>query len=154
MFVLAAVDSFGYKVLFLLHIVAIVVAFAPAFVNPVLTARLKGEGSSLTQHPRIAAIIARNSQQVYGPALALAGLFGIGMVLSSDSVYEFSQAWVSIAFLLWIALLALVFAGIVPAERQIAAGEVAAEKKVAMFGGIAHLLFVLMVIDMIWKPFL
>ncbi len=152
MLLLASVDSFSYKLLFLLHIVAIVVAFAPAFVNPSINGRLRGEGSSLAQHPRVAAIMARNTQLIHGPALALAGLFGIGMIFSSDKTYKFSQAWVSIAFVLWIALLGVVFAALNPAEKRVGDGDEAALKRVNMFGGIVHLLFLLMVIDMIWKP--
>ncbi len=152
MFVIASVDSFSYKLLFLLHILSIVVAFSPAFVNPVLNARLKSQQSSLGQFPKIAGVLARNTQQIYGPALVLAGLFGIGLIGSSSSAYEFSQAWVSIAFVLWIALVAVVFAFIGPAERKVAEGDASAEKLASMFGGIAHLLFILMLIDMIWKP--
>ena len=32
--VIAAIGSFGYKVMFFLHILSVIVAFAPAFVNP------------------------------------------------------------------------------------------------------------------------
>jgi uncharacterized membrane protein len=147
----ASIDSFSYKFLLLLHILSILVAFSPAFVNPLLSARLKKDGSSLLEHPKISGIIAKNSQTVYGPALALAGVFGIGMIFSSDKLYEFSQAWVSLAFVLWIAILGLVFGAIIPAEKKVAAGDASEEKHVAMFGGIAHLLLLLIVIDMIWK---
>lgn len=156
MLALVPVDTFAYKLLFLLHIVAIVVAFAPGFVNPSINGRLKGEGSSLAKHPRVAAIMARNTQLIYGPALVLAGLFGIGLVFSSKShgtmIFEFSQAWVSIAFVLWIAMLGVVFGALQPAEKKVGEGDEAAAKRVNMFGGIVQLLFLLMLIDMIWKP--
>jgi len=150
--VLAAVDSFGYRLLFLLHIVAIVVGFAPAFVNPVINARLKRTQSTLADHQDVAGIMATNSRQVYGPALALAGVFGLGMIGLSNKVYTFSQAWVSIALVLWFILLGVVFALLVPAEHRVGTGDRAADAKVTMFGGIVHVVFLLLVIDMIWKP--
>lgn len=150
--VLATVDSFGYKLLFLLHIVAIVVGFAPAFVNPVINARLKRSQRTLADHRDVAQVMATNSQQVYGPALVLAGVFGLGMIGLSDKTYEFSQSWVAIALVLWFVLLGVVFALLVPAERGVGSGDRAAEAKVTMFGGMVHLVFLLLVIDMIWKP--
>jgi hypothetical protein len=156
MLALVPVNTFAYKLLLFLHILSIVVAFAPAFVNPLLDSRLKAEGSSLADHPRISYILAHNGERVYGPALVLSGLFGIGMIFSSKThgvqIFEFSQAWVSIAFVLWILLLGVVFAGIIPAEKKVADGRVEEAKHVAMYGGIAHLLFFFMLIDMIWKP--
>ena len=156
MLALEPVNTFAFKLMLFLHILAVVVAFAPAFVNPLLDSRLKAEGSSLADHPRISYILAHNGERVYGPALVLAGLFGLGMVFMSKThgvqIYEFSQAWISIAFVLWIGLVGVVFAGIIPAEMKVADGQAEQAKKVAMFGGIAHLLFFLMLIDMIWKP--
>ena len=39
-----------------------------------------------------------------------------------------------------------------PAEKKVAAGDASALKLTNMAGGIIHLLFLLQVIDMIWKP--
>jgi uncharacterized membrane protein len=144
-------DDFLYQLVYLLHIAAIVTAFAAAIVNPRLggLAKRSDEGTART----INRFIADGSTKVHFPALAAVGLFGILMVLLSDEVYEFSQAWISIAFVLWFAMLGLIWFVLVPAERRLgAAPSDADEKKVAMFGGIIHLLFLLMLIDMIWKP--
>jgi len=147
---LALVDSFGYRVMFLLHIAAIVVAFAPAFVNPVLSARYRKAGEPMPS--TLTKILADDTYKIHGPALVLAGVFGFGMIGMSDKVWKFSQSWVSIAFGLWFVMLGIVFGLLGPAEKKQAAGEADAEKKVAMFGGIMHLLFLLMLIVMIWKP--
>jgi uncharacterized membrane protein len=99
-----------------------------------------------------------NNVIVHGPALVLTGLFGLAMVITSadtvggDKLFEFSQAWVSIAFVLWFALLAVVFGLLAPAERKAAAGDAAAAKRAPMFGGFVHILLLLILIDMIWKP--
>ena len=56
------------------------------------------------------------------------------------------------AFLLWFLMLAVVF-GLMPwNERKNAEGDEAADRRSAAFNGILHLLLLLMVIDMIWKP--
>jgi len=142
--IVAAVDTFGYRLLFLLHIVSIVVAFAPGWVIPGL--RRKVDQRSL------AGAAGANDMRLHGPALVLAGLFGLGMVGVSDKVYEFSQAWVSVALLLWFIMLGLVFGLLIPAYKKVAAGDESAVKLSAMAGGLLHLLFLIMAIDMIWKP--
>lgn len=142
-------DDFIYKVFFLLHILAVIVAFAPAFVWPLTNAGTRKEGGI---GQRVATQVVKNSMVVHGPALVLVGLFGILMIVSSNEVFEFSQAWISIAFVLWILLVGIVFGAIIPAERKVAAGDESAEKQISMFGGISHVLLLLMLIDMIWKP--
>lgn len=143
-------DSFGYKLLFLLHILAIIAAFAPTFIWPSVAVRLKKQ-----QRPvgaTIGELSAGNTARVHGPALVLAGIFGLGMVGLSDGAFEFSQAWVSVAVLIWFLMLGALFAVLLPAEKKAAAGDLAAEKLVSMGNGILSLLLVLQVIDMIWKP--
>ncbi len=151
--VIASVDSFGYRLFLLLHILAIIVAFAPAFVVPIVTARLKRAGQSLTQMPEMAKQFAANSKQIHGPALALAGLFGFAMIGLSDQAWKFSDSWISIALVLWFIMLGVVFALLIPAERKAGRGEAGAEERIAAFGGMIHILLLLMLIDMIWKPF-
>jgi uncharacterized membrane protein len=148
--VLAQLDSFGYRLFFLLHILAILVAFAPAFVWPVVNARLRNQGA--TPGAEIGKIIRDSWARIHGPALVLAGLFGIFMVILSDDAWKFSQTWVSMAFLLWVLMIAVVF-GLMPwNERRNAEGDAAADRRSAAFNGILHLLLLLQVIDMIWKP--
>jgi hypothetical protein len=74
------------------------------------------------------------------------------MVLVSDPVLDFDQAWVSLAFLVWIAICGVISAMLLPAERKAAAGDEAAELLVARAGQIATLLTLVMLYLMIWKP--
>ena len=144
-------DSFGYRLLFLLHILSILVAFAPAFVWPIVNARLRAQGGA-APGPDIGRIIRDSWTRIHGPAVVLAGLFGMLLVVASDKAYKFSQTWVSMAFLLWFLMLGVVF-GLMPwNERKAAEGDDAADRRSAAFNGILHLLLLLMVIDMIWQP--
>lgn len=146
----ATINTFGYKLMLLLHLVSMVVAFAPGFVLPGLQRRLRAESEGAGR--ALAAGAARNDLVVHGPALVLAGVFGFGLVGMSEKAFEFSQAWISVAMLLWFIMLGLVFGLLLPAQKRVAAGDDSALKLVSMAGGIIHLLFLLQVIVMIWKP--
>lgn len=150
MLAIVTVDTFGYKLMLLLHLVSIVVAFAPGFVLPGLRSRVAAEGEGASR--AFAAGAARNDTFVHGPALVLAGLFGFGLVGMSESTFEFSQPWISVAMLLWFVLLGLVFGLMLPAQKRVAAGDASAVKLTSMAGGIIHLVFLVQVIVMIWKP--
>lgn len=147
---LADVGSTPYNIVLLLHILSAVVAFAPAFVWPIVNVQTRKRGVQVPAE--VAGQVPVNNVIIHGPALVATGVFGILLVVLSDEVWEFSQAWISAAFVVWFAILAVLFGLLVPAERKAAAGDAAAAKKGAMFGGIIHLLLVVMLYLMIWKP--
>jgi uncharacterized membrane protein len=129
-----AVGTFTFNALFLLHILAVLVAFAP----------------NLARTP---------PRPLHAVALVLAGLFGLGLVFEQD--YEFSEPWISIAFLLWFLMLGVVFGFLVPlgrrrsnepAESAKSAVSAVSDERAQMLTGMLHVLLLLMLIDMIWKP--
>lgn len=143
-------DSFGYKLFFLLHILAIIVAFAPNFVWPMVSVKLKKAGKPVG--PAIGELAGGNTAKIHGPALVAAGIFGFGMIGMSDKVFDFTQAWVSAGMLVWFLLMGVVFGMMLPAEKKAHEGDEGAEKILSMAGGIIHLLLALELIIMIWKP--
>ena len=150
MFAIVPVNTFAYKLMLLIHILSILVAFAPQFVWPLVSAKLAKDGQPVG--PTIGALAAGNTAKIHGPALAIAGIFGGGLVGMSEKLFTFSQLWVSVAMLLWFAMLGVVYGLMVPAEKRAHGGDEAAGMKLAMFNGIIHTLLLLIVIDMIWKP--
>jgi hypothetical protein len=122
--VVLAVGTFTFNALFLLHMLAVIVAFAPQLARAA---------------PR----------PVHAVALVLAGLFGLGLIFEQD--YEFSEPWISIAFLLWFLMLGVVFGFLVPLGRRGAESAVS-DERAQMLTGMLHVLLLLMLIDMIWKP--
>ncbi|MGH9274157.1 MAG: hypothetical protein ACRDZU_05860 [Acidimicrobiales bacterium] len=146
--VLAAYGDTLWKLLFLGHIVAIVVAFAPAATSPFLAARSSNDGES--EQIRVAGYLAANARQIHFPALIAVGGFGILLVVQSG--YDFDQAWVSLAILVWLAIGGVVSGVIMPAERRVAAGDLAAEPRIAVGGQIVTVLLLAMLYLMIWKP--
>lgn len=150
MLAVASVDTFGYKLMLLLHIVAVVAAFAPGFVWPSVAVRLKKQGKAVG--PAIGELSSGNTTRIHGPALVLAGLFGFAMIGLSDGAIEFSQTWISVAMLLWFLMMGVMFAMQLPAEKKAAAGDTSADKIISMSSGIVSLLFVGQVIVMVWQP--
>jgi hypothetical protein len=146
---IATVGSTLYKVLFLGHMIAFVVAFAPAVINPILFAKAKGDGDQASL-VRLAGHLATNGRYVHFPALVLLGAFGLGMVFEGD--LGFDASWVSLAFLVWLALCGVITGLMLPNERKLAAGDMAAERLVERGGQIATLLALVMLYLMIWKP--
>jgi len=149
MVLLAQIGSGAYKALLFLHIVAVIVALAPAVVRPLTGPRLLKEDEGSAQ--RFAGVSAANQRTVHLPALLVAGILGFALVGASDGI-KFSDLWVSVAALLWLVIGGLVGAVIVPGERQTAAGDKGAESKVAAAGGIVSLLYVVVVFLMVVQP--
>lgn len=139
-----------YQVVFLLHILSALVAFAPLFVWPIVNVQLRKRGDGVPRALAQQATI--NDTIVHGPAILLTGVFGILMVVLSENVYQFSQMWISLAFVLWFGLLGVMFGLLVPAQKKAAEGDVDAAKRVSMYGGITHTLLLVQLIVMIWKP--
>jgi len=148
--VLAAYGDTVWKLLLLGHILSFVVAFAPAVINPVLGAQSKKDGES--ELIRVSGYMAQNGRRIHFPALLALGAFGILMVLQSDPIFEFDQTWVGLAILVWLALCGVITGLVLPAERRLAAGDLAAEAKVAMGGQLATVLLLVQLYLMIWKP--
>lgn len=166
-------EDFGYRFLLLLHLVLVIVGFGSSFVYPALASRARklapAEGYAINH----AALGLSKGLTTY-PIWA-GGATGIILVGVSEQ-WEFSQAWVSIAFVLFFA--AALFAWFVHTpnlnkmdalQAELVAGGAspgqggpppqvvelqARGKRAGMYGGLLHLAFVLLVIDMIWKPWL
>lgn len=162
-----------YKTLFLLHLLAIIVGFGSSFVYPMLAAKTK----DLEPKERYAVNHAAFSVSKFLTSYPLyaAGLFGLLLIPASDETWKFSQAWISTAFLLYVlVLLVAVFLhgpnlkAMDELGAKLAAGQVTPPKgdgppkevremterasKAGMYGGVLHVFFLLLMLDMIFKP--
>jgi hypothetical protein len=127
--------STGFKIFLLLHILSVIVAFAPA----VLAVLPGGRDGTL-------GLLDRAGRQVYAPALILTGFFGIMCIVTSDEVFEFSDTFVTLAFVVWIAMNGVFHALVLAGQRQ------NDEKKVDNGHAIMSVLLIVMLYLMIWKP--
>ena len=146
MVVLAAVNSTGYNIVLLLHVLAVIIGFSPLWLAPVLI-RLTANGDKAAADGLEVSILRFSL-----PGIGLAGLLGFGLSAMSDKYYKMSQTWISIAAVLWIVLLAVLFFVARPAIKAFRDGDAAARGRIMMATGIGHLILVVMLYLMIFKP--
>jgi hypothetical protein len=131
--------STGFKISLFLHILTVIVAFAPAVLAVVPGGRDGALG-----------VLDRAGRQVYAPALILAGFFGIMCIVTSDvggvAVFEFSDTFASLAVVVWIAMNGVFHALVLAGQKQ------NDEKKVTNGQAIMTVLLIVMLYLMIWKP--
>lgn len=133
----------GYQLFGLLHVLTAVVAFGPVFVYPAL--RRGGATAALaTLHMKMTL-----------PALTLTWVLGMGLVGMSkpdgatEKVWEMSQTWIVLALLCWVAAMAASWFLIRPAITD---PSEAATKRLSAGIGITHLVLVVTLWLMIFKP--
>jgi uncharacterized membrane protein len=148
----AAYMDDGYKAILLFHILMAIIGFAPAWLTPVLV-RLTANGD------RAAADALETSVLRYSlPGIGVAGLLGFGLAGMSkvegfdEPLYKMSQTWLVIAIILWLVLLAVTFFVARPAIKAFRDGDTAAKARISMSTGITHLILVVMLYLMIFKP--
>lgn len=148
---IAAVGDTSYDIILLLHILAVVVTFAPAAINPLLEKHFErsADSSVLTNW---AGFTSFYTSRIALPGLVVILVTGVLMILLSDELWEFSQAWISLAFLGWIAIGGVVSAMILKGEKMLASGDQSGKPLVARGGAIGTVLLVFMLYLMIFKP--
>ena len=146
MVVLAALNSTGYKIVLLIHVLAVIVGFAPLWLTPVMI-RLTAAGDKAAADGLEVSILRFSL-----PGIGLAGILGFGLAGMSEKYYKMSQAWLSIAAVLWVVLLALLFFVARPAIKAFRDGDAAARGRIMMVTGISHLILVVTLYLMIFKP--
>jgi hypothetical protein len=129
--------STGYQLLGLLHVLAVVVAFGPLFFYP----SLQRAGDGVT--------VAKVHLRLVLPALTLTWVLGMGMVGMSDDAIEMSETWIVLALICWVALMLISWFLIRPALTDTSA---TARSRMGMAIGITHVLLIVLLYLMIFKP--
>lgn len=150
-----------YNVVLVLHILAAIIGFGGMFI----AGFYGNEARNLPGREGLA--VAQTTLKVTSLAPTMAvytvPVLGILLILMSDDTWKFSQLWISLSFLTYIALVVLAVTVQVPAIRKMVAMRAGAEgaqsipmqnlgKKVAMVGGIVNVLWVLTLVLMVFKP--
>ena len=146
MVVLAALNSTGYKIVLLIHVLAVIVGFAPLWLTPLLV-RLTAAGDKAAADGLEVSILRFSL-----PGIGLAGFLGFALAGMSDKAYKMSQSWLSIAAVLWVVLLALLFTVARPAIKAFRDGDAAARSRIMIATGISHIILVVTLYLMIFKP--
>ncbi len=147
---LAAYRETGYNVVLFLHILTALVAFAPAFVHPLLASQTKALDAN--GRSSVLGMMAGNGRRIYAPALILTGLFGFALQGMSDGVIEFGQTWFWLAIVVWVAMNGVLHGMLLPAERAVAVGDEGAAKRVDAGGMILTVMLLVMLYLMVFKP--
>jgi uncharacterized membrane protein len=147
---IAAIGDTGYDIVLLLHILSALVAFAPAFVHPLLANQTKELDAPNRQ--KVLGYLGANGRRLYAPALIVTGLLGFALQGMSDSVWEFDQTWVWLAAVVWLVMNGVLHAVLLPAERAAAGGDGVAERRAEIAGAVVTLLLLLMLYLMVFKP--
>jgi len=129
--------STGYQIMGILHILAAVVAFGPMFLYPAL--HRAGELST----------IAKLHMRMTFPALVVLWVLGMGLAGMSDKTFELSQTWLVLSTIIWLLMMLVSWFFIRPAVTD--ASE-RARSQLAMGTGVTHLLLVVALYLMIFKP--
>jgi hypothetical protein len=146
--ILAAVGDTGYNIMLFLHIVAMFVAFAPAFVHPFLDSQTEG----YSNRAQIWEAIAVRGQRIYGGALIVGGLLGFAVAGMSDDAISVSDSWLWPAVVLWIAMNGVLHALIVPGERAVGQGDESKVQNVRIGGMAITAMFLVTMYLMVFKP--
>jgi uncharacterized membrane protein len=146
MVVLAALNSTGYKIVLLIHVLAVIVGFAPLWLTPLLV-RLTAAGDKAAADGLEVSILRFSL-----PGIGLAGFLGFALAGMSDKAYKMSQSWLSIAAVLWVVLLALLFTVARPAIKAFRDGDAAARSRIMIATGISHIILLVTLYLMIFKP--
>lgn len=157
-----------YLVVYLIHLGCVVVGFGSSFVYPLLAVKardLAPREAYALNHAALGISPYLTTYPIYG-----AGASGVVLVVLSDDAFSFSATWISVAFLVFIlgvlvstflhtpnlkamdALQAqLIDAPAGPAPPGVAELEERGQKA-AMYGGLLHVFWFVLMVDMIWKP--
>ena len=129
--------STGYELLGYLHVLAVIVAFGPLFAYPSM--QRAGATQALAKlHIRLAL-----------PALTLVWVLGMGLVGASDEAWKLADTWILLSLIGWVVLVLVSWFLIRPAIND--PGE-AARSRLAAGVGVTHLLLVVILYLMIFKP--
>lgn len=146
MVVFAAYNSTGYKIVLFIHVLAIIIGFAPLWLTPVLV-RLTAAGDKAAADGLDVSILRFSL-----PGIGLAGILGFGLAGMSDKYFSLSQTWLSISAVLWVVLMAVLIFVARPAIKAFRDGNAAARGRIMMATGISHLILVVTLYLMIFQP--
>ncbi len=137
----AAINSDGYNVVLLLHLISVIVGTGSAFFMQILV---------LTERKSIdrCQLPDRTLGLVIAPSLLFGGVFGGALVGMSDNVYDFSQMWLTFAGIFW--LTSLGAATILYKPPFLTLPDL--QKYHPLLTGILHLSLAIMLVVMVWKP--
>jgi uncharacterized membrane protein len=155
-------DSVLYNIVLVLHIAAAIIGFGGTFVSSFYA--LEARNRPGREGSVIAATAVSVTDKVPTMAVYSVPVLGILLVLLSDDAWKFSQVWISLSFLLYIAIVVVTLVVYRPTQRHLVAarnrideggpnsGLAADERKAASVAGVLNVLWVVVLFLMVFKP--
>jgi len=162
-------NSFGYNVVLLLHIVCVIVGFGGVILNGVYAA--KAQQLPPEQNLAVMEVNSFVSMKVAEVFIYLVPVWGLGLVGMSDTTYTFGQTWVWLSLVVYVLSLGVSHGALMPrvkrmleTQRDMVASPPsgpedariatlqAGGKQVGAMSMVLNLSLVVMIVLMIWKP--
>jgi uncharacterized membrane protein len=153
-------SSGAYQAVEALHILAVVVGFGGVLLNGVYAQQGRKLGGA--EWAAVSEVNDFVTRKVALMAIYVVPVLGFALIGMSDKVYKFSQAWVSASLALYIVVVGIAHAVLLPSHRKInaflrsgspPAAEIAAlEKRIAAAAGVNSLILVVILLLMVVKP--
>ncbi len=146
---IAAYRDTGYNIVLFTHIVAVLVAMAPAVVHPILfeMEKRRDDGDLVALAGRVAP-----TGRIYAIAVIVAGVIGFGLISMSESAIGWGDTWVWLSIVVWIALNGVLHGAMLPAEQALAGGDRSAMAKIERVGPVLGVMVLVLVYLMTVKP--
>ena len=113
--VLGAIDSDGYKIVLILHILTVVIGIGAVMLNGLYGAQAKArkgpEGLAIAEANFRVSMIAEYF--IYATLV-----FGVGLVFMSDDVIEFSQTWIWLSLVLYVVAMGISHGVVIPTAKE------------------------------------
>lgn len=144
---IAAYRDTGYNIVLFLHVLTVIIAMGGAVAHPLMFAfeQKRADGDVVALAKRI-----ETPSRIYAISYGLTGLIGFGLVSMGD--LEWSESWLWLSIILWVASNGLLHGGMLPAERALAAGDTSAMAKLDKMGPLISVMILVVVFLMTVKP--
>ena len=158
---LAVVDSTGYRIVLVLHLLSVVVGLGAVSLGAVFAAQARrnpGPGVRLLVETQV------RMTKLAGWIVIGIPVFGFALVGMSDKVLSVSQTWVWTSLVVWVLIMGVLHGMVLGAGRRLLAaldaagpgappaGVAALGQRLAVGTGVVALLTVVGIVLMVWQP--
>jgi len=147
----------AYKILLLLHLLAVVIGFGPWMLNGLLPRMAlrdpEGEGRAVNAAAFRVGWISQFA--VYAVVIFGFGAMGAATKIHGKAQIEMSQTWAGVSLVLWVAIVGVMHGMAFPALKGLRSGEgdrAALTQRFSIASGIVNVGVIVVVALMIWTP--
>jgi hypothetical protein len=158
---MAVIDSTGFNIVLVLHLVTVVVGLGTVSLGAVFAAQARrnpGPGVRLLVETQV------RMTKLAGWFVLAIPVFGFALVGMSDKVFEFSQTWIWLSLVVWVVVMGVLHGMVLASGRKLLAaldgagpgappaGVAALAQRLAVGTGVLALLTVVGIVLMVWQP--